>query len=380
MAYGEVWNSCVVTERFDKRFVDSERHRVNEEESADDFNEQYSGDFDSRRGERMDDRQLTRRDRYSPASRDYGADSDGHRKGSGDDNSRRSSSYRNRDSDSNRERHSERSHRRSRDDSGDRRRSSERSRSRDRDRSRRRDKRSRSRDRDRRSSRRSDDDSFSSRSRHDDERRRNNSSRRDDGKRRDSRDDWDSDRDRRSRDHSKRKASRVPPPLPRAVPWVPPPIPQQPIIQNQFRNDGSFMELFRQQMNAATTDSTAGPQSTAATSPGASLAVNSPAEAVADGASGTTPVLPVIAKRRAAKILKTGIVHKPKKEEEVSKLLRAPVMLVYDRHGKTDLLKPLSTFAADNSRHNDRSTLSPNTTNITDAHVEDTLDLPLWKT
>lgn len=70
-------------------------------------------------------------------------------------------------------------------------------------------------------------------------------------------------------------------------------------------------------MNAATTDSTAGPQSTAATSPGASLAVNSPAEAVADGASGTTPVLPVIAKRRAAKILKTGIVHKPKKEEEV---------------------------------------------------------------
>lgn len=120
------------------------------------------------------------------------------------------------------------------------------------------------------------------------------SSRRDDGKRRDSRDDWDSDRDRRSRDHSKRKASRVPPPLPRAVPWVPPPIPQQPIIQNQFRNDGSFMELFRQQMNAATTDSTAGPQSTAATSPGASLAVNSPAEAVADGASGTTPVLPVV--------------------------------------------------------------------------------------
>lgn len=75
--------------------------------------------------------------------------------------------------------------------------------------------------------------------------------------RRSRRADRDREDDKEYRDHGQRRRSVpwVPPPLHRdisgTVPWVPPPIPVPPPVKNQFQNDGSFMELFRQQMEAA---------------------------------------------------------------------------------------------------------------------------------
>ncbi|KAL8586773.1 hypothetical protein ACOMHN_061286 [Nucella lapillus] len=230
---------------------------------------------------------------------------------------------------------------------------SQRSRSRDRDRDRDSNRRSRdrehSRDRERRA-RRDDSGHGTERVDSDYRSRRRSRSRDRDRRHRDSdrdRHHRDSDRDRPPRrdrdwDQGERESS------PKDVPWVPPPLPQHlqhlqiqsalnsgsssglessswliakpPRVQNQFQNDGSFLAMFRQKMQAAPVSS-----DNSSTSEGPSysaLNVGIPAETVtplpapkptlAANSSG----MPVVARRRTSKILKTGIVLKKKKEEE----------------------------------------------------------------
>ncbi|KAK7490391.1 hypothetical protein BaRGS_00018370, partial [Batillaria attramentaria] len=152
----------------------------------------------------------------------------------------------------------------------------------------------------------------------------------------------DRERDRgRSRDSDRSSSGRerqrmpwVPPPFPRQqtsasvpVPAVPPPVvhPVPPPIQNQFRNDGSFIEMFKQQMQQKT-ESEATP-TTATVSTAAASATSTTPTIAASAASGlpvlkvkitrmpTIPQRPKIAKRRISKILKTSMVQKTKKVE-----------------------------------------------------------------
>ncbi|XP_076439972.1 telomerase RNA component interacting RNase-like isoform X2 [Babylonia areolata] len=100
------------------------------------------------------------------------------------------------------------------------------------------------------------------------------------------------------------------------LPWVPPPLPEHlrpvpqvtkvvfparssfcPLLQNQFQNDGSFLEVFRQRMEAAHASKQSEEMSLRSMENNLATPVNEP----------------VVTKRRMTKPLKTGMVQKPKK-------------------------------------------------------------------
>ena len=164
--------------------------------------------------------------------------------------------------------------------------------------------------------------------------------------------DSDRDRHRRERDHdrirsrSPKETPWVPPPLPEhlrsltTVPWVPPPrppkqqhyssstpwgptsvqpaAPARPALQNQFQNDGSFIELFRQQMQAANSvpqsgDSNSGDATECSETPAvaavAATSVTVSSSATAPTLAATSCGLPVVRKYCCVSMLMLKLFH-----------------------------------------------------------------------
>ncbi|XP_077550432.1 telomerase RNA component interacting RNase-like [Haemaphysalis longicornis] len=91
---------------------------------------------------------------------------------------------------------------------------------------------------------------------------------------------------------------------------------------NAFANDGGFLERFKQMQEACKQQAAsqedaqfAVPQSNNVAAPPATSAASSASEPDA-AATAKKRTLPFVGKRRGGKVLKTGIVHKPKVDDE----------------------------------------------------------------
>ncbi|XP_037527160.1 telomerase RNA component interacting RNase [Rhipicephalus sanguineus] len=90
---------------------------------------------------------------------------------------------------------------------------------------------------------------------------------------------------------------------------------------NAFANDGGFLERFKQMQEACKQQAAsqeaqfAVPQSDSADTTSANSEKSEPTEADV-AATAKKRTLPFVGKRRGGKVLKTGVVHKPKVEDE----------------------------------------------------------------
>lgn len=99
---------------------------------------------------------------------------------------------------------------------------------------------------------------------------------------------------------------------------------------NTFANDGSFLERFKQMQEACQQQAEQASQKEGESA--AQSSTNGEPKSEFEAPAETAPkkrTLPFVGKRRGGKVLKTGVVHKPKVDDEVSLASRKPFLILF---------------------------------------------------